>query len=128
MPRFPVITAAALMLSFGYAAAHAGDFVPRATSSYAAVCDDSAAHSATPDVGSAAAMNESEPVAAVPGQGAAHASPTRNAKHIGVDDAASDVHPAVVADADDKLAAGSAASHKQRGALRWQSLLPGVMK
>jgi len=129
MSRSQAILAAMLLFAIGSASALAGDFVPRATNSYAAISDDAGTRASCPDVGSSAGMNEVETsLHSSPGPAdPPAAAPARSAKHIGVDDAATDTHaPAATADGDDKPAPASA--HKARSALRWQSLLPGVMK
>jgi hypothetical protein len=76
-------------------------------------------------------MNESEaPVVRTPDTDAAPPATTRRAAHVGADDAAGGAPAALppsapAADGDDKPAPAN--PHKAR-ALRWQSLLPGVMK
>jgi hypothetical protein len=127
MLRLKIALAAALVA--GCSIACAGDFLPRASSNtLAAVADDPGARSA-----STAAMSEpdtcpTEPAAAPATP--AHANPARRAAaHVGADDIAVERVGAaatpVVAD-DDKPAAPAPA--RKPHALRWQSLLPGVMK
>ena len=130
MSRSQAILAATLLLAIGWTSALAGDFVPRATNSYAAIGDDPGTRASCPDAGSSAPMNEVETsVRNSPGPAdAPPATPARSAKHIGVDDAATDTHAAAATtvDSDDKPVPTTV--HKPRSALRWQSLLPGVMK
>ena len=124
MPRFQTIVAAALLMTFGISAACAGDFMPRAASGFAAVGDDPGARSASVD----GAMSESDcPTTAHSDPGPAAA--PRRAGHVGADEvsAADSRSSTPVADADDKSASAPSATHKSRS-LRWQSLLPGVMK
>jgi hypothetical protein len=73
-------------------------------------------------------MSEDSPSHASPGAAASpSASPLRSAKHIGIDDVANDAHPtAAGADAPEEKPAATN-THKGKS-LRWQSLLPGVMK
>jgi hypothetical protein len=127
MLRSQAILTVALLLAAGCSAACAGDFMPRAGNGIAVVADDHATRSASADAGPTAVMSEpvAAPVArAVP---AAAAVAPRRAAHVGADDVAADAHTPAAAD-DDKGGAGAVPAHKSRAALRWQSLLPGVMK
>jgi hypothetical protein len=128
MPRFQVILAATLMVTLVSSGACAGDFVPRATNSFAAIGDDPGARSsgcAEADAAAGATTSEPDTVATMRAA-PSHTSAPRSARHIGVDDA-SDTHSApTTSDADDKQV--PAPAHKARSGLRWQSLLPGVMK
>ena len=127
MPRNYAILALLFVAATGCQAVYAGDFVTRASSGYAPSGDEAGARA-----GHVAAMNESESTPAVrtpdTDADAAPVATARRAGQMGADDSA--VHAAVpasapAADADDKPAPAS--PHKAR-ALRWQSLLPGVMK
>lgn len=128
MPRFHALIIA-LVFAAAVPAAFAGDFVPRAGNGFGAVGDDPGARSAS-DMGPAAAMSEPDStVVRSPGP-AQESAPPRHAR-VGADDVAttdSRTSPpsTAAADADEKPAA-PAATHKARS-LRWQSLLPGVMK
>jgi hypothetical protein len=125
MPRNYAILALLLVAVSGCPAVYAGDFVTRASGSYAPAVDDSGARAGR------AAMSESDTqVVRTPDTDAAPATTTRRAAHVGADDAAG-AHAALppatpAADAADEKPA-PASPHKAR-ALRWQSLLPGVMK
>jgi hypothetical protein len=124
MSRFHAIVAAALLMTFGGTVAYAGDFMPRAAGGFAAVGDDPGSRSTSVD----GAMSESDcPTAAHSDPGPAAA--PRRATRVGADDTSADTRAStpVVADADDKAASAPAPAHKSRS-LRWQSLLPGVMK
>lgn len=130
MPRNYAILALLLVAASGCPAVYAGDFVPRATGGYASAGDDSGA--GVGRVAATAAMGESDaPVLRTPDADAAPAPGTRRAAPlVGADDTAGGAHAALppsapVADGDDKPAPAS--PHKAH-ALRWQSLLPGVMK
>ena len=126
MLRLKIALAAALVA--GCSIACAGDFLPRTSgNTLAAVADDPGARSA-----STAAMSEPDncPTETAAPATPAHASPARRAAaHVGADDVAVERTTAsaapVVAD-DDK--AGAPAPVRKPHALRWQSLLPGVMK
>jgi hypothetical protein len=129
MPRNYAILALLLLAATGCPAVYAGDFVTRAGSGYTPSGDEAGARA-----GHVAAMNESDDTPALrtpdTDAGAAPVTTTRRAAHVGADDAAGGAHAVVapsapVADGDDKPAPAS--PHKAR-ALRWQSLLPGVMK
>jgi hypothetical protein len=125
MPRSHVIASAALFAVFGCSAAIAGDFVSRATSAY--TVGDSAGARGSCAEGASQPMSESDAAAPASAAGAAalHAGPASTAKHYGVDDGVADVRPAVApADIDDKAVPNPHKAHT----LRWQSLLPGVMK
>ena len=127
MLRSQAILTVALLLAAGCSAACAGDFMPRAGNGIAVVADDHAVRSASADAGPTAVM--SEPVAAP----VAHAAPAavvapRRAPHVGADDVAVDAHAPAAADDDKGISSGAVPAHKSRAALRWQSLLPGVMK
>lgn len=127
MPSSKGFAAAALMIVLGCSCAYAGDFVPRSSGTFGAVGDDPATRTSCADAPNAA-MSESDVVAAPsnPGVSSGQNAPVRNAKHIGVDDVVNDARAVPAAsDGDDKAAAGA---HKARSSLRWQSLLPGVMK
>jgi hypothetical protein len=126
MPRNYAIIAL-LFVATACPAVYAGDFVTRATSSYAPAGDEAGARA-----GHVAAMNESDSTPAVrtPDADTAGVTATRRAAHVGTDDSTGGAHAALppsapAADGDDKPAPVS--PHKAR-ALRWQSLLPGVMK
>ena len=129
MPRNYAILALLLVAAPGSQAVYAGDFVPRATSGYAPAGDESSSRAGR--VAATAAMNECDTqTVRTPDTDAAPVTTTRHAAHVGTDDAAAGAHAAlppsaVAADGDDKPAPAS--PHKAR-ALRWQSLLPGVMK
>lgn len=131
MSRSQAILAAVLLAALGCSSAIASDFVPRSSGSFAPVGDEAGARATCSDVGAGSAMSEndsSEPVHVSPGPAAATTTtgPTRSAKHIGVDDVASDARTApVVGDADEKAPPPN--PHKAK-TMRWQSLLPGVMK
>jgi len=129
MPRNYAILALLLVATGGCPAVYAGDFVTRAGSSYAPAGDEAGARA-----GRQAAMNESDDAPAVrtpdTDTGTAPATSARRAAHVGADDSSGGAHAVVApsspaADGDDKPAPAS--PHKAR-ALRWQSLLPGVMK
>jgi hypothetical protein len=128
MPRNYAILALLFVAVSGCPAVYAGDFVTRASSGYAPVGDEAGARA-----GHVAAMNESGSAPAVRTPDTdADAAPvtTRRATHVGTDDSAGGAHAVVppstpAADGDDKPVPAS--PHKAR-ALRWQSLLPGVMK
>ena len=127
MPRnYAILALLFVAVSGAPAAVHAGDLVTRASSAYAPAGDEPAR------AGRAAAMNDSDSTPAVrtPDTDAAPVATAPRAAHVGTDDAAAGAHAAVppsapAADGDDKPAPAS--PHKAR-ALRWQSLLPGVMK
>ncbi len=129
MLRSQAILAVALLFAAGCSAAYAGDFLPRAANGLAAVADDHAARPACPDAGPTAVMSEPDAAPVARAETApATATTVRRAAHVGADDVAADTHAAAAAD-DDKSGGGAAApAHKSRAALRWQSLLPGVMK
>jgi hypothetical protein len=126
MLRSQAILAVALLFAAGCSAACAGDFMPRAANGIAAVADDHAGRSVSADAGPTAVMSEPDatPVARV---APAPVTSPRRAAHVGADDVAADAHAPVVGD-EDKGGSGSVPAHKSRNALRWQSLLPGVMK
>ena len=126
MLRLKIALAAALVA--GCSIACAGDFLPRASgNTLAAVADDPGARNA-----STAAMSEpdscpTEPAAAPATP--AHAGSRRAVAHVGADDVAVErtaASAAPVAVDDDK--ASAPAPVRKPHALRWQSLLPGVMK
>lgn len=128
MPRNYAILALLLVAATGCPAVYAGDFVTRAGSGYVPAGDEAGARA-----GHATATNESDETPAVrtpdTDAGAAPVTAVHRAAHVGADDA-SGAHAVVapsapVADGDDKPAPAN--PHKAR-ALRWQSLLPGVMK
>jgi hypothetical protein len=125
MLRSKVALAAALVA--GCSIAYAGDFVPRVGSNaLAAIADDPGARSAP-----SAAMSESDscPTEAAPAT-PSHASPARRAAaRVGADEVAAERSTAAVtaASTDDDKAVAPAPARKAH-ALRWQSLLPGVMK
>jgi hypothetical protein len=127
MPRNYAILALLLVAVSGCPALYAGDFVTRASGGYAPAGDDTGARAGR----AAAAMSESDTqVVRTPDTDTAPATTTRRAAHVGADDAAANAHAALppaapAADGDDKPVPAS--PHKAR-ALRWQSLLPGVMK
>ena len=129
MLRNYAILALLLVAVSGCPVAYAGDFVTRASGGYASAGDDSGARAGR--VAATAAMSESDTqVVRTPDTDAAPATTTRRAAHVGADDAAASAHAALppaapAADGDDKPVPAS--PHKAR-ALRWQSLLPGVMK
>ena len=122
MLRFQ-IALAAMLVAIGSIAC-AGDFVPRAAgNTLAAVADDPVARSA-----SSAAMSEPDPapVESVPAT-PAHATPLhRAAAQVGADEVVAERSSATSATDDDKSAPRTPA--RKAHALRWQSLLPGVMK
>jgi hypothetical protein len=129
MPRNYAILALLLVAAAGCPAVYAGDFVTRASNGYAPGVDEAGARA-----GHVAAMNESDETPAVrtpdTDAGAAPVTAARRAAHVGTDDSSSGAHAVVapsapVADGDDKPAPAN--PHKAR-AMRWQSLLPGVMK
>jgi hypothetical protein len=129
MPRNYAILALLLVAATGCPAVYAGDFVPRAGSGYTPAGDEAGARA-----GHVAAMNESDSTPAVrtpdTDGDTAPVATTHRAVHAGADDSAGSAHAVVapsapVADGDDKPAPAS--PHKAR-AMRWQSLLPGVMK
>ncbi|HEY2395797.1 MAG TPA: hypothetical protein VGH81_07460 [Rudaea sp.] len=129
MLRSQAILAVALLFAAGCSAACAGDFMPRAANGLAAVADDHAARSTSADAGPTAVMSEPDatPVArAAPVPATTTA--VRRAVHVGADDVAVDAHAPAAVDDDKGAGSGSAPAHKSRAALRWQSLLPGVMK
>jgi hypothetical protein len=129
MHRIEAILAVALVFAASCSAACAGDFVPRAPGGVAAVADDPGSRSPS-DMGSAAAMDESDSAARNPTP-TSHSTAAQRAAQIGTDDvASSDSHastPAATADGDDKGGSTAAPPHKSHS-LRWQSMLPGVMK
>lgn len=115
-------TIAALALVCGASAACAGDFMPRSTNGFA-VADDPGSRSAAVDTGSSAPMSEPE------SPGPAHAAAPVRGGHVGVDGAAAETRaPAAASDADEKAPPSAAATPHKTRSLRWQSLLPGVMK
>ncbi|HEX3121848.1 MAG TPA: hypothetical protein VHQ21_00980 [Rhodanobacteraceae bacterium] len=127
MPRNYAILALLFVAATGCPAVYAGDFVTRAGSGYTPAGDEAGARA-----GHVAAMNDSDSAPAVrtPDTDAAPVTATRRAAHVGTDDAAGGAHAVApastpTADAEDKPVPAS--PHKAR-ALRWQSLLPGVMK
>ena len=123
MPRIRAVFVA-LAFVCASSAACAGDFMPRATNGFAAVGDDPGPRSASVDVGSAAPMSESE------SPGPARATTPSRSGHVGVDGNSSADNHAITtpaSDGEDKATSAAPAPHKSR-ALRWQSLLPGVMK
>lgn len=117
MRRIHGVIVAALVLGAACSGVHAGDFMPRAGNALAAVGDDAAPRAA-------AAMSEPEsdaPAAPV----APAVSNTPRAARIGAGDIGAEARTGKAAD--DDHAAPPAPAHKAR-TLRWQSLLPGVMK
>jgi hypothetical protein len=134
MPRFKVIVAM-LPVALACTWVQAGDFAPRGGSSFAAVADDPGARSPVTDSAtSTAAMSETTDAAAgaTSHEAPAHASaPVRRAPaRVGADDASGEAHASTssAGDSSDDKAPTTTTAHKGRGALRWQSLLPGVMK
>lgn len=129
MLRNYAIFALLLVAVSGCPAVYAGDFVTRASGGYAPAGDDSVARAGR--AAATAAMSESDTqVVRTPDTDAAPATTARRAPHVGADDATASAHAALppaapAADGDDKPVPAS--PHKAR-ALRWQSLLPGVMK
>jgi hypothetical protein len=78
-------------------------------------------------------MSESDSIASARSGTASTSSsttPVRRAAHVGADEVAGDSHGATPSSAGDEDKSGGAptAPHKVRSSLRWQSLLPGVMK
>ena len=123
MPRIRAVFVA-LALFCASSAVCAGDFTPPATNGFAAVGDDPGSRSAAVDAGSAAPMSEESP-------GPARASAPPRSGHVGVDgNSSADNHAATptVNDGDDKATPAAPANPHKAHALRWQSLLPGVMK
>jgi hypothetical protein len=129
MPRNYAILALLLVAASGCPAVYAGDFVARANNGYTPAGDEAGARA-----GHLVAMNESDSTPAVrtpdTDAGAAPVTATRRAAHVGADDSAGGAHAVVApsspaADGDDKPVPAN--PHKTR-ALRWQSMLPGVMK
>jgi hypothetical protein len=127
MPRNYAVLALLLVAASACPAVYAGDFVTRA-SSYTPAGDESGR------AGRAAVMNDSDsaPTVRTPDTDAdaAPVTTTRRAAHVGADDSVGGAHAVAppstpTTDGDDKPAPAS--PHKAR-ALRWQSLLPGVMK
>jgi hypothetical protein len=125
MPRNYAILALLFVAATACPAVYAGDFVTRASNGYAPAGDEAGR------AGRTTAMNESDTTPAVrtPDTDAVPVTATRHAAHVGADEATVGAHavapPATPAvDGDDKPAP---APHKAH-ALRWQSLLPGVMK
>lgn len=127
MLRSQAILAVALLFAAGCSAACAGDFMPRAANGLATAADDHAARPASVDAGPTAVMSEPDaaPVARV--APAPVVSP-RHAARVGADEVAADAHTPVSGDEDKGGSGSSVPVHKSRNALRWQSLLPGVMK
>ena len=128
MPRNYAILALLFVAATACPAVYAGDFVTRA-SGYTPAGDE-----AGPRAGHVATMSESDSTPGVrtpdTDADAAPVTATHRAAQVGTDDAAAGAHAvappsAPAADGDDKPAPAS--PHKAR-ALRWQSLLPGVMK
>lgn len=126
MPRKYAILALLLVAASGCPDVYAGDFVTRAAGSYAPAGDDSAARAGRV-VAPEAACDSDRSVVRTPDTDAMPATTTRRATHVGADDVGGGAHAALApaASGDDKPAPAS--PHKAR-ALRWQSLLPGVMK
>ena len=128
MPRNYAILALLFVAATGCPAVYAGDFVTRAGSGYTPAGDEAGARA-----GHVAAMNDSDSAPAVrtpdTDADAAPVTTTRRAAHVGSDDSggAHAVAPASVPAADGEDKPVPASPHKAR-ALRWQSLLPGVMK
>jgi hypothetical protein len=124
MPRYPVLVGVTMLLAVASVGVRAADFMPRVGgSSIAAVADDPAPRAAS------AAMSEPDsdaPARAFATPSAAVAVPHAAAR-IGVDDVVADPVHAAKAGSEDDHAAVPAPAHKGR-TLRWQSLLPGVMK
>ena len=127
MLRSQAILAVALLFAAGCSAACAGDFMPRAANGLAAAADDHAARPASADAGPTAVMSEPAATAVARAALVPAASPRRAAR-VGADDVAADAHAQVSADEDKGGGSSSVPAHKSRNALRWQSLLPGVMK
>jgi hypothetical protein len=78
-------------------------------------------------------MSESDSATTARSNASAQSSSTsaRRAAHVGADEVAVDTHSATPSSASDEDKSGgapAAAPHKVRSSLRWQSLLPGVMK
>ena len=115
---------AAFALACASSAACAGDFMPRGTNGYA-IADDPGSRLAVADAGATAPMSEPE------SPGPARAAAPVRAGHIGVDGAAAETRaatPAPASETDDKAPPSAATSPHKAHSLRWQSLLPGVMK
>jgi len=133
MLRIQAIVSAALLFAAGCSAACAGDFLPRAAGGVTVAAADPGARSGCPEAGSAA-MSESDSIAAARSSTASTSSsttPVRRAAHVGTDEVAVDSHgatPSSTGDEDKGGGGAPAAPHKARSSLRWQSLLPGVMK
>jgi hypothetical protein len=131
MLRVQAILAAALLFATGCSAALAGDFLPRAAGGVAVAAAEPAARCPGAEVNSAA-MSDSDSIATARSTAAAQSSSTsaRRAAHVGADEVAADTHSATPSSTgdEDKSAAAPAVPHKAKSALRWQSLLPGVMK
>jgi hypothetical protein len=130
MLRFQATLAAALFAA-GCSAACAGDFLPRAASGgLATVADDPGARPTCPDVASAA-MSESVSIATPSSAASSRSTPTpasaQRAAHVGTDEVAAETH-AAAGDDDKSGGAAPVSPHKSKGGMRWQSLLPGVMK
>jgi len=127
MLRVKIALAVALFAGCSFACA--GDFLPRASgNTLAAVADDPGARSAS----TAAMSDESCPTepAAAPATPAHANAPRRAAAHVGADDVAAVEHssPAAAPAMADDDKPGPPAPARKGHALRWQSLLPGVMK
>jgi hypothetical protein len=133
MLRTQAIVSAALLLVLGCSAACAGDFLPRAAGGVTVAAAEPGARSGCPDAGSAA-MSESDSTATTRSSTASSSSsstPVRRAAHVGADEVAVDTHsatPSSTGDEDKGSGEAPVAPHKVRSSLRWQSLLPGVMK
>jgi hypothetical protein len=131
MLRIQAIISAALLFAVGCSAACAGDFLPRAAGGVTVAAADPGARTGCPEAGSAA-MSESDSTATARSAASTSSSSTsaRRAAHVGADEVAVDTHSATPSSAsdEDKSGGAPAAPHKVRSSLRWQSLLPGVMK
>jgi hypothetical protein len=132
MLRIQAIFSAALLFAVGCSAACAGDFLPRASGGVTVAAADPGVRSGCPETGSAA-MSESDSIATAHSSAAAQSSSTsaRRAAPVGADEVVADSHNATSSSAgDEDKSAGAPAvvPHKAKSALRWQSLLPGVMK
>ena len=133
MLRIQAIVSAALLFAVGCSAACAGDFLPRAAGGVTVAAAEPSGRSGCPEAGSAA-MSESDSISTTRSSAASSSSsstPVRRAAHVGADEVAADAHsatPSSTGDEDKGSGGAAVAPHKVRSSLRWQSLLPGVMK
>jgi len=132
MLRIQAIVSAALLFALGCSAACAGDFLPRASGGVTVAAADPGARSGCPEATSAA-MSESDSTATARSSTTSSSSSStsvRRATRVGTDEVAVDTHNATPSSTgdEDKSGGAPAAPHKVRSSLRWQSLLPGVMK